>query len=93
MRALIADAVLLLEHAGGQRFGGDAAGKRCVVVDVEFQQVEELVRDEVYRAVDFALYAEEELERPSGFVARGEGYVLELAAGVGYVFARLAGRC
>jgi hypothetical protein len=72
----VRDAVLLLEDAGWERFRGDAACEGCVVVDVEFEEVEELVRDKVNCAVYFALDAEEEFEGAPGFVAHGEGYVL-----------------
>ena len=52
--------------------------------------MEEFVRDKVNGAVYFALNAEEKLERPACFVAGWEGDVLELTAGVGYVFACFA---
>lgn len=58
---------------------------------VELEQVEEVVVDEVDGAVDFPLHAEEEFERAAGFVAHGEGDVLELAGGGFDVLARLAG--
>lgn len=87
----VRDAVLLFEHAGGQGFGRDAAAEGRVVVDVEFEEVEEFVGYEVDGAVDFALDAEEELEGAAGFIAYGEGDVLELARGIGDVLACLAG--
>ena len=60
-------------------------------MDVEFEQVEERVVDEVDRAVDLFLHAEEELEGSTGFVAGREGDVGELAGdGVGDVFASIA---
>jgi hypothetical protein len=45
-------------------------------VDVEFQQVEELIGDEVNGAVYVFFEAEEKFEGPPRFVACGEGYVL-----------------
>lgn len=81
---------LFLQRARRQGFGRDAAGKGSIVVDVEFEQVEERVVDEVEGAVDFLFDAEEEFERAAGFVAGEEGDVGELTLGVGYVFACVA---
>ena len=63
---------LIFQSAGRERLGRYAAGQGRVVVDVEFQQVEERVVDEVDRAVDLLLYAEEELQRAAGFIASRE---------------------
>jgi hypothetical protein len=63
---------LIFQCAGRERLGRYAAGQRRVVVDVEFQQVEERVVDEVDRAVDVLFYAEEELERAAGLIASRE---------------------
>ena len=52
-------------------------------MDLEFQEVKEFVGYEVDGAVEVALDAKVEFEGPPGFVARGEGDVLELARGVG----------
>lgn len=52
-------------------------------MDVEFEEVEEFVRDEIERAVYVFFDAEEEFEGAAGFVARWEGDVLELAGSVG----------
>lgn len=83
---------LILQSAGREGLGGYAAGERRVVVDVELEQVEERVVDEVDRAVDLLLHAEEELQRPAGLVACREGDVGELACGVGDVLARVTDR-
>lgn len=91
MRGLIGHSVLLFEYAGREGFGRDATCERRVVVDVEFEEVEEFVCDKVNRTIDFLLDAEEEFEGAVGFVAGWEGDVLQLAAGVGYVFACFAG--
>jgi hypothetical protein len=91
LRALIGHSVLLFEYAGREGFGRDATCERRVVVDVEFEEVEELVRDKVNRTINFLLNAEEELEGAVGFVAGRERNVLQLAAGVGYVFACFTG--
>ena len=61
LATLIRHPVFVFEHAGWQGFRGDAARERRVVVDVEFEQVEEFVRYEVDGAVDVFFYAEEEL--------------------------------
>lgn len=90
LRGLVGYAVLLLENAGGEGLRWDAAGEGRVVVDVEFQQVEEAVGDEFDGAVYLALDAEEEFEGAPGFVARREGDVLELAVDVGDVLACLS---
>ena len=63
---------LLFQSAGRERLGRYAAGQRSIVVDIEFQQVEERVVDEVDRAVDLLLYAEEQLQRAAGFIASRE---------------------
>ena len=47
LRRFVCVAEVLLEDGGGKRFGRDAAGERGVVVDVEFEEVEEGVRDVV----------------------------------------------
>jgi hypothetical protein len=47
----VGDAVFALEHARRERARGDSAGERGVVVDVEFEEVEEGVGDEVDGAV------------------------------------------
>lgn len=78
---------LIFQSAGRERLGRYAAGQRRVVVDVEFQQVEERVVDEVDRAVDLLLYAEEELQRAAGFIASREWDVRQLACSVGDMFA------
>ena len=52
-------------------------------MDVEFEEVEEFVGYEVDGAVYFFFDAEVEFERAAGFVAYGEGNVLELAGGIG----------
>ena len=80
----------MLENAGRKRLRRDAASERGIVVNIEFEKMEEFVRDKVNGAVYFALNAEEKLERPACFVAGWEGDVLELTAGVGYVFACFA---
>lgn len=90
LRHLIADSVLLLEHAGRQRFGRDTASEGRVVMHVEFEEVEELVSHEVDGAIDLLLDTEKQFERSAGLVARREGYVLQLAVGVNDVLARLA---
>jgi hypothetical protein len=59
-------------------------------VDVKFEQVEELVGDKVDGAVYVFFEAEVEFEGAPGFVAGGEGYVLEMACCVGDVFASLS---
>ena len=61
-------------------------------MDVEFEEVEELVCDEVDGTVDFLFDAEEQFEGSPSFVAGWEGDVLELSRGVGYVFACFATR-
>jgi hypothetical protein len=63
---------LLFQRAGRERLCRYAAGQRRVVVNVEFQQVEERVVDEVDRAVDVLLYAKEELEGAAGLIASRE---------------------
>ena len=63
---------LIFQCTRRERLGRYAAGQGCVVVDVEFQQVEERVVDEVDRAVDLLLYAEEQLQRAAGFIASRE---------------------
>lgn len=63
---------LIFQSAGRERLGRYAAGQGRVVVDVEFQQVEERIVDEVDRAVNLLFYAEEELQRAAGFVASRE---------------------
>ena len=81
----------LLRHRRRREwFGGDAAGERGVIVDVEFEEVEERVVDEVDGAVDFLLDAEEEFEGPARFVAGWEGDVGELAGCIVDVFAGVA---
>lgn len=54
-------------------------------MDIEFEEVEELIGYEVDGAIEVALDAEVEFEGPPGFIARGEGDILELARGVGYL--------
>lgn len=63
---------LIFQCAGRERLSRYAAGQRCVVVDVEFQQVEEWVVNEVDRTVDLLLYTKEELQRAAGFIASRE---------------------
>jgi len=63
---------LFFQCAGWEGLGRYAAGQGCVVVDVEFQQVEERVVDEVDCAVDLLLYTEKELQRAAGFIASRE---------------------
>lgn len=63
---------LFLQCARRERLGGYAAGQGCVIVDVELKEVEEWVVDKVNCAVDVLLYAEEELERATGFIASRE---------------------
>jgi hypothetical protein len=50
---------------------------------VEFEEVEEGIGYEVECAVYVFFDAEEKLQRLAGLVTDGEGYVLELTAGVG----------
>ena len=78
---------LIFQCTRRERLGRYAAGQGCVVVDVEFQQVEERVVDEVDCAVDVLLYAEEKLERSACFVAGREWNVGKLACSVGNMFA------
>lgn len=78
---------LIFQCAGRERLRRYAAGQRCIVVDVEFQQVEERVVDEVDCAVDLLLYAKEELQRAAGFIASRERDVRKLACSVGDMFA------
>ena len=54
-------------------------------MDVEFEEVEEFVRYEGDRAVDFALLAKREVQRRLRFRADGEGYVLEVTGCVYYL--------
>lgn len=63
---------LFFQCARRERLGGYAAGQGCVIVDVELEQVEEWVVDKVNCAVDVLLYAKEELERATGFIASRE---------------------
>ena len=60
-------------------------------MNIEFEEMEEFVRDKINCAVYFALNAEEEFERSACLVAGWEGDILELATGVGYVFASFSG--
>jgi hypothetical protein len=62
-------------------------------VDVELEQVEEFVGYEVDGAVYVFFDAEVEFEGASGFVADGEGYVLELAGSIGYLVEVLVHEC
>lgn len=62
----------MLGKAGGSFFGG--MGGRG-----EERTVEEFVRHKIYGAVYVFFDAEEEFEWAAGFVADGEGYVLEVA--------------
>jgi hypothetical protein len=64
------------------------AGERGVVVDVEFEEVEEGVCYEGNGAVEFVFYAVADFERLAGLVAGWEGNVLEFVGGVLDVFAR-----
>lgn len=73
----------------GGRPGGQAARERRVVVDVEFEQVEEGVGDERDGAVEFALDAVLELQRLAGFVAGREGDPLQLVVGQFDMLARI----
>jgi hypothetical protein len=76
-------AVFALEDGGRQGFRGNAAGQRGIVVDVEFEEVEEFVGYEVDGTVYVALDAEVKFEGAPSLVAGGEGDVLELVGGVG----------
>lgn len=78
---------LIFQDRGRERLGGDSTGQRRIVVDVEFEEVEEGVVDEVDCAVDFLFDAEVELERAAGLVACECWDVGELAGFVGDVFA------
>lgn len=73
----------------GGRAGGQAAGERRVVVDVELEQVEEGVGDEGDGAVELRLDAVLELQRLAGLVAGREGDPLQLVVGQLDVFARV----
>lgn len=64
------------EDRGGEGLRGDAAGEGGVVVDVEFEEMEEFISYKVYGAVHVFFDAKEEFEGATGFVADGEGYVL-----------------
>jgi hypothetical protein len=81
---------LIFQCARRERLCGYAAGQGRVVVDVEFQQVEERVVDEVDRAVDVFLYAKEEFQRAAGFIAGREWDIRQLACSVGNMFAGVA---
>jgi len=63
---------LIFQCAGRERLCRYAAGQGCVVVHVEFQQVEERVVNEVDCAVDLLLYAKEEFQRAAGLIASWE---------------------
>ena len=63
---------LIFQCAGREGLRRYAAGQRRVVVDVEFQQVEERVIDKVDRAVDILFHAKEELQRTASFIASWE---------------------
>jgi hypothetical protein len=78
----VRDAVFALEDRGRERLGRDTAGERRVVVDVEFEEVEEFVGYEVDGAVYVFFHAEVEFEGPARFVADWERDVLELAGRV-----------
>jgi hypothetical protein len=60
---------------GGGRARGKTAGQWCVVVDVEFEEMEEWVGDWGDGAVDVGLDAVLQLERETGLVACREGNV------------------
>lgn len=81
---------LFFAGAGRERLRWDAAGQWRIIVDVEFQQMEERVVDKVNRAVDILFYAKEELERAAGFIAGRERDIGQLASSVGNVFAGVA---
>lgn len=83
LRGFVRHAVFALEDGGRQRFRRNAAGEGRVVVDVEFEEVEELVGYEVDGAVYFSFDAEVEFEGAACLVAHGERNVLELAGGIG----------
>lgn len=70
-----------------RRASREATAQRCVAVDIEFEEVEEGIVDKRDGAVDLALDAVAELERPVGFVADGEGNPVDLVLGVFEVFA------
>lgn len=55
-------------------------------MDVEFEEMKELVRNKVNRAIDVFLYAKEEFEGSAGFVAGWEWDILELARGIRDLF-------
>lgn len=78
---------LIFQNRRRERFGGYSAGQRRIVVDVEFEQVEEGIIDEVYRTVDLLFNSEVELQRSSSLVACESGHVRELSRLVGNVFA------
>jgi hypothetical protein len=49
---------------------------RALANVLEFEEMEERIRNEVYGAVDILLHAEEQLERSARLVACWERYVL-----------------
>lgn len=74
----------------GGRSRGETAGEGRIVVDVEFEKVEERVVDDGDGAVELGLDAVVEFEGFAGLVTYGEGYPLDLVSRVLYVFARLS---
>lgn len=72
--------------------GGEAAGERCVVVDVEFEEMEEGVGDRGDGAIYVSLDAVLEVEGETGLFACCKGDVFELVAFLD-VFTCLAGGC
>lgn len=60
-------------------------------MDVEFEEMEERVRDGVYGAVHVALNPIPQFERGVGFGTDWEGYVLEVVLGVLDVFTCFSG--
>ena len=83
--------VILLHDARWKGLSGNAAGKRGIVVDVEFEEVEERVVDEVDGAVDFLIDAEVQLQWPTGLIAGECGNVCQLTGcGIGDVLACVA---
>jgi hypothetical protein len=93
LRRFVGHAVFALEDGGREGFRRNAARQRGVIVNVEFEEMEEFVGHEVDGAVYIALDAEVEFEGAASLVAGGEGDVLELVGGVGDLDMALASLC